>query len=147
MPACRARSRAYPQVRPCESGWPAESAILIAETVCRQPRTRLARIHIPPFLTCQLHNCCVMLCGIGHAERGAERHSMRLNISVPDTLADEVRRLRLPVSAICQRALNVEVGRRLSTEDSALEQVIADLRACLERLESVSAAGQGEEAR
>ena len=67
---------------------------------------------------------------------------MRMNISVPDTLAGDVRRLGLPVSAICQRALHDEVCRRLRTEDSALEQVIADLRACLERLVSVSGAGQ-----
>jgi hypothetical protein len=36
---------------------------------------------------------------------------MRMNISVPDTLADEVRKRDVPISAICQRALREEVSR------------------------------------
>jgi hypothetical protein len=36
---------------------------------------------------------------------------MRMNISVPDTLAEEVRRREVPISAICQRALRDEVAR------------------------------------
>lgn len=34
---------------------------------------------------------------------------MRINISVPDVLADEVRRRGIPVSAVCQRALRDEL--------------------------------------
>jgi len=41
---------------------------------------------------------------------------MRLNISVPDALADEVRRRDLPISAICQRALRDEVSRQQTIE-------------------------------
>ena len=41
---------------------------------------------------------------------------MRMNISVPDTLAAEVRERKLPVSAICQRALSAEVGRLRAIE-------------------------------
>lgn len=41
---------------------------------------------------------------------------MRLNISVPDALADEVRRRDIPVSAICQRALRDEVSRLQTIE-------------------------------
>jgi hypothetical protein len=36
---------------------------------------------------------------------------MRMNISVPDTLAAEVRKRDLPISAICQRALSAELER------------------------------------
>jgi Post-segregation antitoxin CcdA len=36
---------------------------------------------------------------------------MRMNISVPDTLAEEVRRREVPISAVCQRALRDEVAR------------------------------------
>lgn len=36
---------------------------------------------------------------------------MRMNISVPDDLANEVRKHDLPISAICQRALREEVNR------------------------------------
>lgn len=36
---------------------------------------------------------------------------MRMNISVPDALAEEVREQNLPISAICQRALREEVNR------------------------------------
>ena len=36
---------------------------------------------------------------------------MRMNISVPDELAEEVREQNLPISAICQRALREEVHR------------------------------------
>lgn len=36
---------------------------------------------------------------------------MRMNISVPDDLAEEVRKRDLPVSAICQRALLEEINK------------------------------------
>jgi hypothetical protein len=36
---------------------------------------------------------------------------MRMNISVPDALAEEVRRRDIPISAVCQRALREEVDR------------------------------------
>jgi hypothetical protein len=36
----------------------------------------------------------------------------RMNISVPDALAEDARRLGVPVSAVCQRALREEVSRR-----------------------------------
>ena len=41
---------------------------------------------------------------------------MRMNISVPDALAEEVRKRDLPVSAICQRALREEVSRQQAVE-------------------------------
>jgi hypothetical protein len=41
---------------------------------------------------------------------------MRMNISVPDDLAADVRALGLPVSALCQRALREEVNRLRSAE-------------------------------
>jgi hypothetical protein len=43
---------------------------------------------------------------------------MRMNISVPDALAEEVRRRELPISAICQRALREEVGRLRVIEEA-----------------------------
>jgi Post-segregation antitoxin CcdA len=43
---------------------------------------------------------------------------MRMNISVPDALAEEVRRRDLPISAICQRALRDEVTRARAIEKS-----------------------------
>lgn len=36
---------------------------------------------------------------------------MRMNISIPDALAAEIRKRDLPVSAICQRALREEVSK------------------------------------
>jgi hypothetical protein len=44
---------------------------------------------------------------------------MRMNISVPDALAEEVRRRDLPISAICQRALRDEVARAQTIEATA----------------------------
>jgi post-segregation antitoxin (ccd killing protein) len=41
---------------------------------------------------------------------------VRLNISVPDELAGRVRELKLPVSAICQRALAEAVSRQCEDE-------------------------------
>src|SRR2546421_7459354 len=41
---------------------------------------------------------------------------MRMNISVPDTLAAQVRARNLPISAICQRALSKEVDRLRAIE-------------------------------
>lgn len=41
---------------------------------------------------------------------------MRMNISVPDVLAEEVRRRDIPISAVCQRALNEEVARLRAAE-------------------------------
>ena len=48
---------------------------------------------------------------------------MRMNISVPDDLAEAVRGLQLPVSAICQNALREEVERFMAvvSPDSASE--------------------------
>src|SRR5579859_6772905 len=46
---------------------------------------------------------------------------MRMNISVPDQLAEEVRRRNLPVSAICQRALRDEVGRLRAADIAGLQ--------------------------
>ena len=37
---------------------------------------------------------------------------MRMNISVPNALAAEVREYSLPISEICQRALRAEVAQR-----------------------------------
>jgi hypothetical protein len=48
---------------------------------------------------------------------------MRMNISVPDVLAEEVRKRDLPVSAICQRALNDEVTRLRAMEASGMEEI------------------------
>lgn len=36
---------------------------------------------------------------------------MRMNISVPDALAEQVRERNIPISAVCQRALREEVSR------------------------------------
>jgi hypothetical protein len=36
---------------------------------------------------------------------------MRMNISVPDDLAEQVRKRDLPISAICQRALREEISK------------------------------------
>jgi ATP-dependent Clp protease ATP-binding subunit ClpC len=44
---------------------------------------------------------------------------MRMNISVPDDLAKEVRERNLPISAICQRALAMEVGKLRAVEAAA----------------------------
>jgi Post-segregation antitoxin CcdA len=41
---------------------------------------------------------------------------MRMNISVPDALAEEVRRRDVPISAVCQRALREEVDRLRAIE-------------------------------
>ena|SRR5215831_7906021 len=46
---------------------------------------------------------------------------MRMNISVPDTLAQEVRERNLPISAVCQRALSAEVDRLRSLETAREE--------------------------
>ena len=43
---------------------------------------------------------------------------MRMNISVPDALAEEVRQRNLPISAICQRALREEVNRLRLIEET-----------------------------
>lgn len=45
---------------------------------------------------------------------------MRMNISVPDELAEQVRERNLPISAICQRALREELGR-LSAAQAATD--------------------------
>jgi hypothetical protein len=47
---------------------------------------------------------------------------MRMNISVPDELADQVRALELPISAICQTALrNAVIDTRQDTERITVE--------------------------
>ena len=43
---------------------------------------------------------------------------MRMNISVPDELAEEVRPRYFPISAVCQRALREEVDRLRLIEDA-----------------------------
>src|ERR1700726_3007644 len=43
---------------------------------------------------------------------------MRMNISVPDALAEEVRQRNIPISSVCQRALREEVDRRRLAEDA-----------------------------
>jgi hypothetical protein len=43
---------------------------------------------------------------------------MRMNISVPDELAEEVRQRDLPISAICQRALREAVGQEQAVEQA-----------------------------
>lgn len=43
---------------------------------------------------------------------------MRMNISVPDALAEEVRQRNISISAVCQRALREEVDRRLLAESA-----------------------------
>jgi hypothetical protein len=43
---------------------------------------------------------------------------VRLNISVPDALAEEVRQRNISISAVCQRALREEVDRRRLAEDA-----------------------------
>jgi hypothetical protein len=43
---------------------------------------------------------------------------MRMNISVPDELAEQVRLRDIPISAICQRALRDEVDRLRRIEDA-----------------------------
>jgi hypothetical protein len=50
---------------------------------------------------------------------------MRMNISVPDELAAQVRELELPISAICQNALRDEVNRihTIKTADDVLVYV------------------------
>lgn len=53
---------------------------------------------------------------------------MRMNISVPDDLAAEVRGLDLPISRICQGALQTAVEH--AKTNTALEELFAALR-CL----------------
>ena len=67
---------------------------------------------------------------------------MRMNISVPDDLAEQVRALDLPISAICQRALS---GAVRAAEQRAL--LGDDLDAAVERLRgSVDATFKAEHA-
>jgi hypothetical protein len=48
---------------------------------------------------------------------------MRMNISVPDALAEQVRQRNLPISSICQRALREEVSRLHAIEATTDLQV------------------------
>lgn len=41
----------------------------------------------------------------------------RVNISVPEALADQMRAAGVPVSAVCQRALRTELGRATYRKD------------------------------
>jgi len=54
---------------------------------------------------------------------------MRMNISVPDELAAEVRERSLPISAVCQRALSAEVHRlrSLETARKEMEPIVIDV--------------------
>jgi len=59
---------------------------------------------------------------------------MRMNISVPDDLAEAVRGLHLPVSAICQNALREEVEKFMAitagndaSEDEEMARLVADI--------------------
>ena len=54
---------------------------------------------------------------------------MRMNISVPDALAEEVRRRDLPISAICQRALRDELNRLRTIKETDDIQVFMRERA------------------
>lgn len=56
---------------------------------------------------------------------------MRMNISVPDELAERVRKLGVPISAVCQKALRaaVEDAARRAAFSGDLGQVVARLRA------------------
>jgi hypothetical protein len=60
---------------------------------------------------------------------------MRMNISVPDSLAEEARRRKVPISAVCQRAIREEVGRLYDIEvraHTASEHIIQAIRAAAE---------------
>jgi post-segregation antitoxin CcdA len=54
---------------------------------------------------------------------------MRMNISVPDALAEEVRQRNVPISAVCQRALRDEVDRlrRVEGADDVLVYVESEM--------------------
>ncbi|MEE1941708.1 type II toxin-antitoxin system CcdA family antitoxin [Streptomyces sp. TRM 70361] len=58
---------------------------------------------------------------------------MRMNISVPDALAEQVRARDLPISAICQEALRDAVERAAARE-RARENVTSGIAAVVERL-------------
>lgn len=47
-----------------------------------------------------------------------------MNISVPDSLAEQVREQGIPISAICQRALRAEVSKSLPKGQPALVSFI-----------------------
>jgi hypothetical protein len=59
---------------------------------------------------------------------------MRMNISVPDALAEEVRQRNVPISAICQRALREEVDRlrRVESTDDILVYVESEMAECFD---------------
>jgi Post-segregation antitoxin CcdA len=63
---------------------------------------------------------------------------MRMNISVPDGLAEQVRKLDLPISAVCQKALGaaVEKAERRAAFTGDLGQVVARLRATVDAEEA-----------
>ncbi len=48
---------------------------------------------------------------------------MRMNISVPDAMAEQVRRRNMPISAICQRALREELAQLQAVESATDIQV------------------------
>lgn len=58
---------------------------------------------------------------------------MRMNISVPDKLAEQVRGLDLPISGICQKALGaaVEDAQRRAAFTDDLDAIAARLRGTL----------------
>lgn len=55
---------------------------------------------------------------------------MRMNISVPDDLAEQVRALDLPISAVCQQALSTAVREAKFT--GALDKVADRLRSTID---------------
>lgn len=63
---------------------------------------------------------------------------MRMNISVPDELAEQVRKFDLPISAVCQKALGaaVEKAERRAAFTGDLGQVVARLRATVDAEEA-----------
>jgi len=54
---------------------------------------------------------------------------MRMNISVPDELAEQVRERNLPISAICQRALREELDHLKALEQASgdMEKIIVEV--------------------
>ena len=53
---------------------------------------------------------------------------MRMNISVPDALAEQVRDRNIAVSALCQRALRAEVERlRILEDGSGMERITVEV--------------------
>lgn len=72
------------------------------------------------------HSVCNVSC-VRSTQQIMRGGSVRMNISVPDELAEQVRTLKIPISETCQRALRDAVESALLRETSDMQEITVEV--------------------